>query len=226
MDEKMNWGFIILIFLFFMIFGGWGNGGLFGGRGGECAGCGVVSNCQVEKQQIIDTARTQYMIENTAKQTQEQAMALANALGTKIDFYEYQNLRDQLAQERTKNVVLENRVYKEVYEDIEEDIYLCVNGEHFDEDLAKQAVSEMINAGGTTGEKWSKERTDEAARIVGITENLWDFYYVINMYYSDYNTVIGEDITMAAKLSKAFIEDVDVPEGKAYRYYKYVVKDE
>ena len=87
-------------------------------------------------------------------------------------------------------------------------------------------VSEMINAGGTTGEKWSKERTDEAARIVGITENLWDFYYVINMYYSDYNTVIGEDITMAAKLSKAFIEDVDVPEGKAYRYYKYVVKDE
>lgn len=101
-----------------------------------------------------------------------------------------------------------------------------VYGEHFDEDLAKQAVSEMINAGGTTGEKWSKERTDEAARIVGITENLWDFYYVINMYYSDYNTVIGEDITMAAKLSKAFIEDVDVPEGKAYRYYKYVVKDE
>lgn len=52
---------------------------------------------KVEKQQIIDTARTQYMIENTAKQTQEQAMALANALGTKIDFYEYQNLRDQLA---------------------------------------------------------------------------------------------------------------------------------
>lgn len=67
----------------------------------------------VEKQQIIDTARTQYMIENTAKQTQEQAMALANALGTKIDFYEYQNLRDQLAQERTKNVVLENRVYSD-----------------------------------------------------------------------------------------------------------------
>lgn len=92
MDEKMNWGFIILIFLFFMIFGGWGNGGLFGGRGGECAGCSVVSNCQVEKQQI---------------------MALANALGTKIDFYEYQNLRDQLAQERTKNVVLENRVYSD-----------------------------------------------------------------------------------------------------------------
>lgn len=113
MDDKMNWGFIILIFLFFMIFGGWGNGGLFGGRGGCENGCGVVSNCQVEKQEIIDTARTQYMIENTAKQTQEQAMAGFAALGTKIDFYEYQNLRDQLAQERTKNVVLENRVYSD-----------------------------------------------------------------------------------------------------------------
>lgn len=76
-------------------------------------GCNAVSNCQVEKQGIIDSARTQYLIETTARQTQEQTMTGLSALGTKIDFYEYQNLRDQLAQERTKNVVLENRVYSD-----------------------------------------------------------------------------------------------------------------
>ena len=65
------------------------------------------------KQGIIDSARTQYLIETTARQTQEQTMTGLSALGTKIDFYEYQNLRDQLAQERTKNVVLENRVYSD-----------------------------------------------------------------------------------------------------------------
>lgn len=84
-------------------------------------------------------------------------------------------------------------------------------------------VSELRNE---IREMKTVQHKGDSNESVKYTENLWDFYYVINMYYSDYNTVIGEDITMAAKLSKAFIEDVDVPEGKAYRYYKYVVKDE
>lgn len=84
-------------------------------------------------------------------------------------------------------------------------------------------VSELRNE---IREMKTVQHKGDSNESIKYTENLWDFYYVINMYYSDYNTVIGEDITMAAKLSKAFIEDVDVPEGKAYRYYKYVVKDE
>lgn len=115
---------------------------------------------------------------------------------------------------------------KEAYEEIEDDVYVCVNGEHLNEDLAVKAVSEMVSGNGTTGEKWSKEKTDEVARSLGITEHLWDFYYVINMCYSDYNTIMGDNAEMAGKMAKAFIEDVDVPEGKVYRYYKYVVKDE
>lgn len=115
---------------------------------------------------------------------------------------------------------------KEAYEEIEDDVYVCVNGEHLNEDLAVKAVSEMVSGNGTTDEKWSKEKTDEVARSLGITEHLWDFYYVINMCYSDYNTIMGDNAEMAGKMAKAFIEDVDVPEGKVYRYYKYVVKDE
>ena len=69
-------------------------------------GCDRVSNCEVEKQGIIDSAKTQYLIETTGRQTQEY-------LGNKIDFYEYQNLRDQLAAERSKNMVLENRLYSD-----------------------------------------------------------------------------------------------------------------
>ena len=60
-----------------------------------------------ERQQVGVTNDAYTALQKTAQE------ALANALGTKIDFYEYQNLRDQLAQERTKNVVLENRVYSD-----------------------------------------------------------------------------------------------------------------
>ena len=101
MDEKYyggfnTWGIAIFLIILFAAFlgnrGGWNNN-----SAAPAYGCNAVSNCQVEKQGIIDSARTQYLIENTARQTQEQTMAGFSALGTKIDFYEYQNLRDQLA---------------------------------------------------------------------------------------------------------------------------------
>ena len=103
-----GWGFLIVLILFIWMIFGWNRGGC-----GANNNCGAVSNCQVEKQEIIDAARTQYMIENTSRITQEQTAAGLTALGNKIDYYAYQDLRDQLAQERTKNVVLENRVYSD-----------------------------------------------------------------------------------------------------------------
>lgn len=42
----------------------------------------------------------------------------------------------------------------------------------------------------------------------------------MNMMYSDYRSVVGNDADMYYKLSKAFLEDPDAPEGKAFLYYK------
>lgn len=115
MENEMGfggYGFLIVLILFiWMIFGG-GFGG-WGARGGVVNTCGAVSNCEVEKQEIIDAARTQYLIEQTSRITQEQTAAGLAALGTKVDFYEYQNLRDALAAERTKTMALENRIYSD-----------------------------------------------------------------------------------------------------------------
>ncbi|MBQ8691300.1 MAG: hypothetical protein IJ516_05705 [Phascolarctobacterium sp.] len=111
-----GWGFLIIIILFLvfftgggMNFGGWGRGGY--GYNGGCGGC--TSTCEVERREIIDSARTQYLVEKTARDTQEQTLAGIAALGTKIDFYEYQDLRDQLAAERSKNMALETRIYSD-----------------------------------------------------------------------------------------------------------------
>ena len=102
-DGFMNGNGIFWIVVLFLLFGMMGGNGFgWGNRG--CGGC--VTNCEVEKQGIIDAAKTQYLIETTGRQTQEY-------LGNKIDFYEYQNLRDQLSAERSKNMVLENRLYSD-----------------------------------------------------------------------------------------------------------------
>lgn len=110
MDETrsgMGWiGVLFVILVIWAIFGGgFGGWNRWDNRGDGC-GCNRVSNCEVEKQGIIDSARTQYLVETTGRQTQEY-------LGNKIDFYEYQSLRDQLSAERNKNMMLENRIYSD-----------------------------------------------------------------------------------------------------------------
>jgi hypothetical protein len=107
METEMfgGWGFLIVLILFLWM--------LFDRNKNHNGDCNAVSNCQVEKQEIIDAARTQYLIEQTSRITQEQTAAGLTALGNKVDFYEYQDLRDQLAAERNRNMVLENRIYSD-----------------------------------------------------------------------------------------------------------------
>ena len=67
----MSWiGVLFVILVIWAIFGGgFGNG--WGNRG-NCAydgGCNRVSNCEVEKREIIDSARTQYLTEQQGETT-------------------------------------------------------------------------------------------------------------------------------------------------------------
>lgn len=122
--------------------------------------------------------------------------------------------------------ILECRLegHKKIYENIEKDVYESVYGQHMSEELATEACEAMLNVDGTTGAKWKKAETDAVAKNVGYDGCLWDFYYVMNMFHSDYSDVMTGDATTFGKAAKHFIEDKDVPEGKPYRYYMYVAK--
>ena len=137
--ESYGWGGIGFLALFFLIVvaflfnrngcgNGWfGNGGCgcgnWGGWGNGFVGVGVPGYglgfedykaiCQSEKQEIINSARTQYLVEEQANLTRANDTANANMLATKIDFYAYQGLRDKLAEEQRKNLVLENQLYND-----------------------------------------------------------------------------------------------------------------
>lgn len=84
-----------------------------------------------------------------------------------------------------------------------------------------------VNVDGTEGAHWSVEQIDDVIRQYGIKcigFNRWDLYFVMNMLYSDYYNVLGSDTATYVKMSKAWFEDPDVSEGKAYRYYMQVAK--
>ena len=52
--------------------------------------------------------------------------------------------------------------------------------------------------------------------------NAWDWYYVMNMLYSDFYPIIGTDTAMYIKMAKLWIMDKDVEQGKAWRYFTEV----
>lgn len=81
------WLFVIFFILLFWFFAG--NNRLGGRNVYESFNCVGTSNCEVERREIINSARTQYLIEEKANQTQ-------SILGQKIDYYQMQNQAEKL----------------------------------------------------------------------------------------------------------------------------------
>lgn len=114
------------------------------------------------------------------------------------------------------------------YHKIEDCLYVEVYGEHLNEGMATEWVANMVNKDGTTGAHWSIDETTQVAKQIGVpfeSFNKYEWFAVLNMLYSDYYGSISSDTTTYAKLAKDWLLDRDVAEGKAYRYYKYVVSE-
>lgn len=114
--------------------------------------------------------------------------------------------------------------------------YEAINGPHFDEEHAQYAVEEMENEDGTTGPHWTVEETTSVANQLGINlksekHNKWDWYVAMNMIYSDfYKAVVamtgGTNTKHFAELTKAWLCDKDISEGKMWHYYVYIMCDD
>lgn len=104
--------------------------------------------------------------------------------------------------------------------EIDEAIY----GPHMCEHVARHAVECMEHDNGGKGEKYPADITREHLRrhksdADKVQAMEWDFYYVMNMMYSDYVEVFGDDINTYSKLALKFIDDIDAPKDKVKRYY-------
>jgi hypothetical protein len=95
--------FVIIVWVISAITGG--NGFGFGSNGRGAYSYETLKEIfEGQKANISQTATTQYMIENQANQTRDY-------LGTKIDFYEYQNLRDKVNERDMVIAELKNQLF-------------------------------------------------------------------------------------------------------------------
>lgn len=104
-------------------------------------------------------------------------------------------------------------------------MYTYLYGEHFNSELATEAVQGMDNINGTKGETYTFPACVDAAEKLGLSwekYNKFDWYFTLNMIASDYAGIV-EDVKFV-EIAKAWLEDKDVPEGKALRYWWKVVK--
>lgn len=113
------------------------------------------------------------------------------------------------------------------YEKIECELYEIVEGKKLSEDKAKEWVSNMIPPA-----KWAMAETNDVKSKFNIDIPSIDFYVLMNMLYSDYGDVIGEQITNDVldkyiKLAEDWYYDEDVDKDgaeKLYCYWKTMIK--
>ena len=95
--------------------------------------------------------------------------------------------------------------------------------EHLSKADAESWVSRMKNSDGTVGAHWTFEQTQDVAKQRNITCDPNDFWAVMNMMYSDYCQVAKRQSVdtpgFYADMAKAFLEDADAADGKAYLYW-------
>lgn len=111
-------------------------------------------------------------------------------------------------------------------------IYIKRHMELKDKPLTEEQISvwvgNMKNADGTTGPRWSMEKTEEARKQRGIQCDPLEFYAAVNMIYSDYVKVAEmancSNMDFYAYMAKAFLDDKDAQPDKLERYYRYIAE--
>lgn len=87
----------------------------------------------------------------------------------------------------------------------------------FTKETARYVVSKMKNKDGTTGEHWNYDTTSKVLEAKGYHFKPCDWYYALNMVYSDYYKQGRTDDTYV-EMAYDFLSDVDGPEHKAKKW--------
>ena len=120
MEERstgMSWiAVLFVIIVVVAIFGGNLGGGWGWNRSGnpypaQEGGCNRVSNCQVEKQGIVDAARTQYLIEQQSNNTRAAINASTEAITSQASHIYEQRLQETIFDLKMENQSLKNGIF-------------------------------------------------------------------------------------------------------------------
>lgn len=129
-DSKsgMTWlGVLFVIIVVYVIF--CNGGGLFGNCGGYGTRGGMLTDWEAEKQQIIDSAKTQYLIEQQGAETRAANQAGFDALQAQNSRIYEQGLQESLFDAKMKIQSLEGQIFtKEQTDGIAKSLADCCCG--------------------------------------------------------------------------------------------------
>ena len=124
----MSWVWVLfVVIVLYLIF--CRGGGLFGGDCGNAYACNRVSNCEVEKQGIIDSATTRYLIEPQGAETRAATQAGFEALSAQNSRIYEQGLQETIFDLKLENQQLKgNQFVKEQTDAIAKTLADCCCG--------------------------------------------------------------------------------------------------
>lgn len=124
----MSWVWVLfVVIVLYLIF--CRGGGLFGGDCGNAYACNRVSNCEVEKQGIIDSATTRYLIEQQGAETRAATQAGFEALSAQNSRIYEQGLQETIFDLKLENQQLKgNQFVKEQTDAIAKTLADCCCG--------------------------------------------------------------------------------------------------
>lgn len=124
----MSWVWVLfVVIVLYLIF--CRGGGLFGGCDNNWNSCNRVSNCEVEKQGIIDSAATRYLIEQQGAETRAATQAGFEALSTQNSRIYEQGLQETIFDLKLENQQLRgNQFVKEQTDAIAKTLADCCCG--------------------------------------------------------------------------------------------------
>lgn len=130
-------GVLFVILVIWAIFGGgfgcnngfgWNNRGNCGGFATE-GGCNRVSNCEIEKNEIIDSARTQYLIEQQSASTRTAVRDGTDAVMAQNSRIYEQRLQETIFDLKMENQGLKGQLYSDAkFNALEKQISDCCCG--------------------------------------------------------------------------------------------------
>lgn len=111
---------------------------------------------------------------------------------------------------------------KESHYDMYKHYKMCLYELAYGKTISDEMREEIVER---IGEHWTLAETETVRSKYGYSDILPnEFNLVMNMAYSDYSDVFGDNLDLYAKFSKAFIKDDDAKEGKVYIYFNQIPK--
>lgn len=117
-------------------------------------------------------------------------------------------------------IIMEEK-HPECLKDVEMELHEILFGPHFTRDIAEYKVGEMENQDGSRGQHWTFEQTTELAEDRGVIfdrYNAADFYYMMNMWWSDHFKSTNGNIDLIFEQVMEKLDDKDGIDGFAWWY--------